>query len=402
MKPPRREFECSTTVVHEDPLVRDHRVHGVRIMPGVVFLDLVLRALTARGLDTTALELRNILFIEPVATTERSGRRIRLCFTPQETATTHWQVVATSWPVSSTGESQGAPAENFRCEVHVTHAPLDGRLDVARLMRQAERISDVDDAYAYARGAAIEHLEFMKGQGQLYFHEREVLGALHLSDAALEHLEDFHLHPVFLDSATLLPFLYMLQRPELALQPFIPIHIESFRAGHAPGERVFVHVRQDSTGLVADDLFHSDLDFYAPDGQRIAALRKLSTKRIRSEGLISRLQAPQSREPARAAEVQPAAPAPSVLDYLRGLLATELQVDASALDDSENFYSQGLDSAHLLRLVRRLEQDLDVKLYPTLLFEHSTPRELADYLEKHHGAQTSRLLASPATKGGPP
>ena len=289
MPTPLREFECSTTLTHEDPLVRDHRVHGVCLMPGVVFLDMVFRALSAKGLDTSEVELREVLFIEPIATTEQFDRRVRLRFTPQDAQARSWRVVAESRPVSSGSESTLGFTENFRCEVHVTREPLEGRLDVASLVRQASRTADVDDAYVYARGAAIEHFEFMKGQGQLYFHEGGVLAELHLSAPAREHLEDFLLHPVFLDSSTLLPFLYLQQRPEMALQPFIPIHIASFRAVRSLGERVFVQVRQSSTGLVADDVFHSDIDFYSPEGHRIAALRKLSTKRIRSEALISRL-----------------------------------------------------------------------------------------------------------------
>ncbi|RKG95269.1 hypothetical protein D7V97_37505, partial [Corallococcus sp. CA053C] len=411
MPDPLQEFECSTTISHEDPLVRDHRVHGVRIMPGVVFLDMVLRALKAKGLDTTSVELRNILFIEPVATTERFDRRVHLRFTPQDAEARSWRVVAQSRPLASGSGSATGLTENFRCEVHIAHEPLTGRIDVASLMKQATRITDVDDAYVYARGAAIEHFEFMKGQGQLYFHEGGVLGALHLSAPAHEHLEDFLLHPVFLDSATLLPFLYLQQRPELALQPFIPIHIESFRAGPSLGERVFVQVLQSSTGLVADDLFHSDLDFYSPEGQRIASLRKLSTKRIRSEALISRLRQPEGAErapsPTRLAE--PAAPArnagaASLLDSLRRLFASELKVAPETLDAAENFYSQGMDSTQLLQVVRRLERELDLKLYPTLLFEHSTLRELADYLEHHHAEGAARLLPrhEPSREAGVP
>ncbi|NOJ80546.1 polyketide synthase dehydratase domain-containing protein, partial [Myxococcus xanthus] len=299
MKPLRQEFKCSTLVCNDDPLVRDHRVHGVRIMPGVVFLDLVLRALSAHGVDTREVELRNILFIKPVATTEHSDRRVHLRFLPRQGADTlGWQVEAESHPVSAGGtDASEERTEHFRCEVHFVEAPLTGRIELEAVVRHASRTTDVDDAYVYARGASIEHFEFMKGQGTLHFHAEGVLGALHLSEPARDHLEDFHFHPVFLDSATLLPFLYIQQRPEMALQPFIPIHIESFRALASPGERVFVHVRQDSTGLVADDLFHSDLDFFSSDGQRIAAMRKLSTKRIRAEGLISRLTAPRRAEP---------------------------------------------------------------------------------------------------------
>ena len=84
--------------------------------------------------------------------------------------------------------------------------------------------------------------------------------------------------------------------------------------------------------------------------------------------------------------------APSLLGYLRRLIASEMEVAPETLDEAENFYSQGLDSTQLLRAVQRLERDLEHKLYPTLLFEHSTLRELADYLEQHHAEGLARLL----------
>ncbi|WP_309896269.1 SDR family NAD(P)-dependent oxidoreductase [Archangium sp.] len=400
MPHPTQAFDCGTTVQNDDPIVRDHRVHGVRIMPGVVFLDLVFRALHAKGFDTAAVELRDILFVEPIATTEQFGRKVRLRFKPHDVQGLRWQVVAESWPLWAGGDPESDATENFRCELFVGGAPLEGRLEVKALQHRATRTADADDAYAYARGVAIEHFEFMKGQGRLYFGEDNVLAAFHLGALASEYVEDFLLHPAHLDSSTLVPFLYLLeQRPDVARQPFIPIHIESFRASRPLGERVFVQVSRSSTALVSDDLFLSDIDFYSPEGERIASMRKLSTKRIRSESLISRLRQPEAGE--RTPEPRPppaSAPAPEggsgLLGYLCHLLASELGVEPGKIDPEENFYSQGLASTNLLHVVQRLERELDCKLYPTLLFEHSTPAELVAYLEEHH-AQAVRRLAPP-------
>ncbi|HSP81175.1 MAG TPA: beta-ketoacyl synthase N-terminal-like domain-containing protein, partial [Myxococcaceae bacterium] len=374
-------------------------------MPGVVFLDMVLRALEFRGFSTSALELRDILFIEPIATTEHFDRRVRIRFAPQDEEGRVIRVVAESWPIREGRKLVAEATENFRCEVHVGTPPLTGRLEVEALLRQARTAVDMDEAYAYARQASIEHFEFMKGLGRIHSADDSLLADIHLGELAHEYLDQFLLHPAYLDSSTLVPFLYLLrQRPDVARHPFIPIHIESFRAAGPLGERVLVQVRQASTGLVAEDVFHSDIDFYSPGGEHLASLRKLSTKRIRSETLIARLQA--LGEDGRAAPEPPppepvhpgnedAKPGQSPLDYLRHLVASELKVEPGSLDDEENFYAQGLDSAHLLHIVQRLERELRCRLYPTLLFEHSTLTELAAYLAQHHAEALKALTRPP-------
>ena len=79
---PRQLIECELTLRHEDPLMRDHRVHGVRVMPGVTFLDIVLRLVRARGGEADRCALRDVLFIEPVVVTEEFDQRIRISLTP--------------------------------------------------------------------------------------------------------------------------------------------------------------------------------------------------------------------------------------------------------------------------------------------------------------------------------
>ena len=102
---PTKTFTCSAILQNDNPILRDHRVHGVRIMPGVVFLDMVFRALRDRGFDIADVELRDILFIEPIATTERFDRKVSLSFTPHDAQGLRWQVTATRpyGPWSGTG-----------------------------------------------------------------------------------------------------------------------------------------------------------------------------------------------------------------------------------------------------------------------------------------------------------
>ena len=70
--------EKHLTITYDNEIVRDHRVHGVRIMPGVTFLDIILRFFKALGRDPTGIELRDVLFKEPIAVSGQSWRRLTI------------------------------------------------------------------------------------------------------------------------------------------------------------------------------------------------------------------------------------------------------------------------------------------------------------------------------------
>lgn len=112
--------------------------------------------------------------------------------------------------------------------------------------------------------------------------------------------------------------------------------------------------------------------------------------------------APPVREPAAAAPVVPAAAAapavaapqvspqppsptadPATLRHLRQVFSEVLRVPVESLGEDRSFDAFGIDSLVSMSLNRRLEEDLG-KLPATLLFEYTTLRSLAEYLQAHH------------------
>lgn len=78
------EIECRLSLRHADFIMQNHRVHGVSVMPGVTFLDIVYRILIAKGFDHRRAELHNVLFTEAVATADGLDREIRVLVGPEE------------------------------------------------------------------------------------------------------------------------------------------------------------------------------------------------------------------------------------------------------------------------------------------------------------------------------
>jgi acyl transferase domain-containing protein/SAM-dependent methyltransferase len=403
----RPAFQFTTVIKPEHPLVRDHRVHDVRILPGVTFLDLLYRALAKKQLAPETWEVRELLFHKPVALASEFHQRVRISATPEHDG---WLVRGESQRVAADSRVDDAAAQweqNMSCELRpVTNIEPEPVLDVERLRSQAHEVRALDEAYAHARGAGIQHFDFMKGEGTLYVGDGWILGELRLSNEARRQHEQFHLHPAHLDCATLVSVF-----PET--RTFIPLHIRSFRCGRRLGERCFVWIDRRQAAPATDELCHSNLRLFDAAGEWVATLSGLTAKRIRTKEAILSLAA--GSQIAERADEPPASTIPvneivthlatdvSASDLAAGLapaliahIARLRNCRPEQIDPSKGWYEQGLESIHLLKLVREIETWLGIALYPTLLFEYSNITSLAAYLAGNFAAEV-RSHASPSS-----
>ncbi len=390
------EFEYHSLIRFDDPIVRDHRVHGVRIMPGVVFLDLIYRLFTAEGLAAGELVLKRVLFKEPVAVDEGRDRAIAVAMDAAG------DLVARSRPVDAEGAPLGDWDENMACRVDWAPPLPEESLDIDAVKRAAVETRDMDSVYAFARKLDIRHLDFMKGLGALYLGEDEILAEIHLGEEARDQLGDFYLHPAYLDAATFIPFQSLHVEGE-GLKPFIPLYIEQFRAvGDRPLARCFAYARKPRGAAMDQDVKHNDLALYDQEGRLLARFDKLTAKRIRARELITRLAGvdPPRAESARAqpARVKPAADEAAgdqrpLEVWLRALIGRIVDREPGEIPPDAAFYEMGLESTDLLEIASQLEQAMSISLYPTLLFERPNPRALADFLLQEHPDACASLTA---------
>lgn len=303
-----KSFTYTSAIRNTDYIVRDHRVHGTRLMPGVTHLDMILRLLIQEGYEPGGIELRNIIFKEALATTETYDKRIRISLQPEGD---HGLITVASRKFKDDRYLEEQWDENCQCEAWFVDTPLTGQIDPERMKREAHQVNDLADAYAVARKLYIEHKVFMQGLGTTYKGEDYFLAHIHLSDLAQSYLNHFYQHPAYLDAATIS---ILLAGPPLdgidfdKAKPFIPFFIKSFRARAPLGETCLVTVKMTSVG---EDISHNDLTFYDGSGQIVSVFHKLTGKRIRSGELITRLQNVKA-QPAPATPVQQTpSPAPA-------------------------------------------------------------------------------------------
>jgi acyl transferase domain-containing protein/NAD(P)-dependent dehydrogenase (short-subunit alcohol dehydrogenase family)/acyl carrier protein len=414
------KIQFSTIMNHDNMIVKDHRVHGIQVMPGVTFLDLIYRGLNEQQFILEQMELRNLIFKEPVITTADYNREIRITI---EKESGHGIITAQSRKVRNSQSVGAAWVENFQCELHRCTGPEPERIDIQSLKAQARRISDMDYAYSLMRKVAIHHYTFMKTRGEIYHGSGYLLAELRLDEVSRKYLPEFYLHPAYLDSATLIAGLSSvdLGRTDFTgAKPYIPIYIESFRALDRLNDKCWVFVKEQPVNLQsARDVLYFDLGIYDETGRKVANFQRLAVKRIRSKDLLENL----AKLPvqtvnhwereipfSRGGQPQPELPPfpitertdveserdlkHSIEQELQRMVAELLNREATTISLETGFYDQGLDSANLLQLVQSLEHKLGLELYPTLMFEYSNISELAGYLAAEY--QSNQNPETPA------
>ncbi|MER7013149.1 SDR family NAD(P)-dependent oxidoreductase [Saccharopolyspora sp. NPDC000359] len=386
----RPPIHCRLTLTSDNPIVDDHRVHGVRTLPGVTFLDVVHRVLDERGLALEHTELREVLFVEPVVVTEEFDREIDLELTWQSG---YYQVVARSRKVRGGEPVDPGWTQHLQAQLHLDRPPVTAA-PVEQLRQHATGRTDVERVYELGRAAEIQHRNFMKCGGTVHHHPDGLLADLELSTEAADALGDFLLHPALLDASTMQSYLLAFEGGTDA-RPLIPLHIAAFRASGRLGAASVVDLRPRSAVAPGSDVLVVDIDLHDPRGGLVARFEKLTLKRVRSRQLITRLTgtaepaAALPAAPASAPVPEPAGPAGDRTEVIRRELVAAVREllggDDAPIDPDRGFYELGLESGHLLGLVRTLEQRWGIELYPTLLFEHSTIDAVVAYLAEHVG-----------------
>lgn len=381
-----RDKTVSTIIRVQDPVVRDHTVHGVRIMPGVTFLELIYRTALAAGFPAREVELRKIFFVEPVAASEAFERRLVLRITRSGE---HWKVHARSQRWRDGQAIDNEWQENASAELHLATDASEFETSLPAADGNAE-LADLSHVYASMLRVGIRHGDFMRCSGKVMVQKDGIRAALRASPLAASLAQHFHILPSLLDTATGLSAFAPYASARFAEQPCVPIYIDRFRALERFGEKCEVFLPFDASQKSAAADFSRDerIDFFGSNGKLVARLEGLAFKRIRSTEAWERL----TRVALAAVPEKPhfkddekTTLKGRIRGILREIAAGLLGKRTEEIEDEAGFYESGFESSHLLEVVRQLEKRCGREFYPTLLFEYASIALLAEYLAREVG-----------------
>lgn len=390
------KYKFSLIVSNDDYIVRDHRLHGVRAVPGVTFLDILFRFAKMKGFNPSNVEIKNLLFMQPVVTAEEYDKRVFIVM-KQDANSDYWNFTITSQKYKDGKILDEEVYTNAKGEMHLCEEQLKNRIDIKSLKKHADKVYDMDKAYEYSRRGDLCHYEFMKVLGDVYVSKEYLLGELHLSELAEQYLDSFYLHPAYLDGCLSVTAILVSENPNIDMdnaKPFIPIYVKSFTANSEFQKKVYVYIKMDEISVSeTEDIMYMNLELYDEFGKQIAFYNRFAAKRVRNDNikklrderlypsynnLDKQVKDSEKQDEKKDSRID-------LRDYIEEelcrMIATEIEQEPAAIDRNTSFYDLGLESTQLMKLVSELEKKYTITLYPTLLFEYDTISKLGEYLE---------------------
>ncbi|GMV31306.1 MAG: hypothetical protein AMXMBFR59_34310 [Rhodanobacteraceae bacterium] len=390
---------------NSNPLVSVHRVHGLKILPGLAYIDMVYQHFRRNGHDFAGLELRKLAIHQPMVLP--GSEDILVEMQVLEVRSGVWQVL-----IYGTRQQDGrAVADKARYAVGEMHrcttsfAPEEDQ-SIAPMREQARATEAI---YSSFRERGLAHDGFMQVRGQAYSSATHAFADVSLGEEASADRTMYMFHPALLDGgvtcvAGALPGLDSGGGTTASMPSglYLPLSYDSFRAVALIRDRCTTRIRHDSVRQ-RKELFIVTVDFLDPSGRKVAELRDLALKKLRTADAIA--ESPVAGASVRQENALPlppveplrATPAATdarsfVRDFIAGVIARRLNVPAGKVDAEVGYYEMGLDSTGLLELVQLLESRLGISLPPTLLFEYATIAELTDHLLENHAEQLERMV----------
>ncbi|HHF7060629.1 TPA: alpha/beta fold hydrolase [Streptococcus mutans] len=388
-------YKFSLIVSNEDYIVRDHRLHGVCAVPGVTFLDVIIRFAKMKGFNPANVEVRKLLFLQPIVTSEEYDKKVFINLERGDHQD-YWEFTIKSQKYKDGKIIDEKIFNNAKGEMHLCKDGLSNKININSLKAQAEKVYDMDDAYAFSRKGELFHYKFMKLLGNVYVSKDYLLGELHLSKLAEKYLDNFYLHPAYLDGCLSVTSILVSEHPEIQSEeakPFIPIFVDSFKASARFKKKIYVYVKMNEISVAhSKDIMYINLEIYDENGKQLAFYNRFAAKRVRNDNIKKlRDEVPFEQGEKSSKQINSSQKQEGVFklrgyieNELRQFIALTINKLPNEVDINANFYNLGMDSTQLMQIVNKLENKHNIVLYPTLLFEYPSIYKLAKYLEAEY------------------
>ncbi|QOS80422.1 SDR family NAD(P)-dependent oxidoreductase [Paenibacillus sp. JNUCC31] len=394
----RSEFIIRT----DNPIISNHLVLGKKTFPGVAYIDIVYQCFAEKGFSYEELELRHLVIYEPMTFQQDPGK-ILLKFTSEDTDEGVWTIRVEGLQQHGDGWSDNKQLL-MTAEIHrSTVITYETNLNKDDIIRSAQSVLDLEQVYQTCRTHQLVHTGYMKTDGRIFDISNAIVMEISIDREARKDADQFLFHPALIDSSAVGSgawFHRIAGGNSDADHLYLPLYFESFRAVQPLRSNCLTRVKADTVDR-KEELLSMDLEFFNEAGEKIGELIKFTNKRLRqaedtssgkwgehfisgqeSEFRMSEMgvtDAPQTGYNDNL-ESQYTLIHKTIITFLRQLLAGLLHRTEEHVRINTGYYEMGLDSKNLLEAVRLISERIGTTLSPTLLFEYTTIKQVADHL----------------------
>ncbi|MBI3243488.1 MAG: SDR family NAD(P)-dependent oxidoreductase [Chloroflexi bacterium] len=252
------------------PLLNDHRVYGVAVLPGTAYMEMALAAANvALGAGRHVLE--DLIIHEALVVGEDETRSIQFILKSDGTFQLFSSGDDDDWQLHATGKVRAASFDGEAASVSLAEVQA----------RCVEQVS-AEAHYQMLRERGLEFGPSLHGVQQIWRRDGEALGKLQLTATLEAEAGDYHVHPALLD-ACLQPLASAVPSNG-STDVYMPVNIESFVLHRRPGAQVWSHAIVRSTE--GKETLTADVRLLDENGQALGEVKGVHLKRAKREALL--------------------------------------------------------------------------------------------------------------------
>jgi polyketide synthase PksM len=292
------EQRFTSTFTGEEFFLRDHKVGGEKVLPGVAYLEMACEAfrqasgdsLNGEGSHDKIIQLKNVVWARPIVVNGHpSNVNIRLM--PDESGEIAYEVYTTS----STPEENGiVHSQGIATYADHIKQPILNLLDLQKQLNR-KHLSP-EECYEGFKGVGIDYGPAHKGIERVYIGEStqgmpEVLAKIKMPSSVLATKDQFILHPSLLDSVLQASIGINLGSTlnGAAQKPMLPFALESLEIIDRPSQELWAWIRHAAGSSSSSNTQKLNIDLCDDEGKVCARMKGFSSRVLNTEAASTKM-----------------------------------------------------------------------------------------------------------------
>ena len=380
-----------------EPFLKDHKLNNVSLLPGVVYLEMVRKAVQ-KG-DTTV-ELTNTTWVRPFEYQGHGVKEIFIELTEEENLS-EWKVYS-----MVNGKELVHAYGNFGTYLELYNPGLSGdEINIQNLKDNCQdlRLSS-SECYEYANRSGFYFGPGQQGILELCANSDEVLVKLEVPKHIEHTAKTYFLHPCLLDSAIQGTMGITIQKgagvPTKDYNPAIPFYLEKLIALKPCEKLMWAHITKQAKNNKLHE--YININLYNSQAKLCISMINLTSREV---GKVSKagitLTAPQNRKPkTNLPESKPRLNLvqintglvsktnknrkndSDILTGLRETMAKCLFIESSQVDIHTGFIDMGIDSVVGVDWIRDVNKKYNLSVPAIKIYDYPNLTEFSSYINK--------------------
>ena len=284
------EQRFCTTFTGEEPFLRDHRVKGKAVLPGVAHLEMAragIEQASQIGFEDAIMVVRNVVWSRPV-TVDGGEARVHLSLSADESGRISYEICgegATNGD-GRVGYSQGTvvlrSAKRQHDSAQAQERTEPPRLDLASLEQRCGGGSlEPEECYEIYGKLGLDYGPAYRGIEKIYVGRGEALAKLRLP-SAVSNDDKYVLHPSMMDAAVQAAIgVYVAEGGGLSsVKPALPFALDEMEVFGRTTEQMWAHIRASEGSAAGGKVRKLDIDVCDEGGKLCARLKGWSTREL--------------------------------------------------------------------------------------------------------------------------